>query len=127
MRRDCNGKFPSNWNSYLQNVSNNLDMCYYLPVFIAQIVFCEGKVVISTLAENILGSLVPDADESEYPLRPCTLYAANAVSHGYKHILIIANGTDIIGLGISFFSDIGADKLWLTLWNWKQIAEHYNS
>ena len=73
MRRDCNGKFPRNWNSYLQNVSNNLDMCYYLPVFIAQIVFCEGKVVISTLAENILGSLVPDADESEYPLRPCTI------------------------------------------------------
>ena len=36
----------------LQNVSNKLDMCHYLPVSIAQTVFCEGKVVISTLAES---------------------------------------------------------------------------
>ncbi len=59
-------------------------------------------------------------DESEYPLRPCNhgefdtrlmLYAANAVSHGYKRILIMAKDTDIIVLGISLFSDIGADKM----------------
>ena len=54
-----------NWNSYLQNVSNKLEMCRFLPVSIAQTVFCEGNVVISTLAENVQGSLVPDADESE--------------------------------------------------------------
>ena len=44
------------------------------------------------------------------------LYAANAVSHGYKRILIIAKDTDIIVglLEISFFSDIGADKLWVS-------------
>ena len=40
--------------------------------------------------------------------------SANAVSHGYKRILIIANDTDIIVLGISLFSDIGADKLWVS-------------
>ena len=39
------------------------------------------------------------------------LHAANAVSHGYKRILIIAKDTDILVLGISFFDDIGADKL----------------
>ncbi len=39
------------------------------------------------------------------------LNAANAVSHGYKCILIMAKDTDIIVLGISFFSDIGADKM----------------
>ena len=38
------------------------------------------------------------------------LHAANAVSYGYKCILIIANGTVIIGMGISFFSDIGVGK-----------------
>ena len=42
------------------------------------------------------------------------LHAANVVSHGYKLILIIANGTDIIELWISFFNDTGADKLWLS-------------
>ena len=42
------------------------------------------------------------------------LHAANVVSHGYKLILIIVDDTDIIELGISFFSDIGADKLWLS-------------
>ena len=36
------------------------------------------------------------------------------MSHGYKPIHIIANGTDIIELGISFFSDTGADKRWLS-------------
>ena len=40
------------------------------------------------------------------------LHAANAVglSYGYKRILIIANDIDIIVLGISFFSDIGAEN-----------------
>ena len=78
---------------------------------------------------------MPAADESEYPLKACNheefdtrvmLHAANAVWHGYKRILIIANGIDIIVLGISFFGDIGADKLCL-IWNCKQIAEHFNS
>ena len=62
-----------------------------MPVSIAQTVFCEGKVVISTLDENVLGSPMPGDDESEYPLRPCNheefntrvmLHAANAVSQG---------------------------------------------
>ena len=66
---------------------------------------------------------MPDADESEYPLRSCTLeqfdtgvilHAANVVSHGYKPILIIANGNYIIELGISFFNDTGDDKRWLS-------------
>ena len=41
------------------------------------------------------------------------LHAANALSHGYKRILIIAKDTGIIVQGISFFSDIGADKMWV--------------
>ena len=85
-----------------------------------QTVFCEGKVVISTVDENVLESPVPGGDESEYPLRPCNheefdtrlmLHAANVVSHGYKRILIMAKYTDIIVLGISLFSGIGADKM----------------
>ena len=123
MRHDGNGQFPRNWNSYLQNASNKVELFCYLSVAIAQTVFCEGRVVISTLDEDVLGSLLSGANESEYPLRPCNheefdtrvmLHAANAVSHGYKRILIIANDTDIIVLGISFFSDIGADKLWVS-------------
>ena len=39
------------------------------------------------------------------------LHAANGVFRGYKRILIIANGTDIIVWGASFFNYIGADKL----------------
>ena len=72
---------------------------------------------------STLGSPVLGADESEYSLRPCNheefdtrvmWHAANVVSHGYKRVLIIANDTDIIVLGISFSSDIGADKLWVS-------------
>ena len=123
MRHGGNGKFPRNWNSYLQNASNKVELFRYLSVAIAQTFFCEGNVVISTLDEYVLGSLLPGADESEYPLRPCNLeefdtrvmlHAANAVSHGYKRMLIIANDTDIIVIGISFFSDIGADKRWIS-------------
>ena len=62
-----------------------------MPVSIAQTVFCEGRVVISTLDENVLGSPMPGDDESEYQPRPCNhdefdtrvmLHAANAVSQG---------------------------------------------
>ena len=90
-----------------------MELFHYLSVAIAEIVFCEGKVVMSTL-DAVLGSHVLGDGESEYPLRPCyhdefdtrvMLRAANEVSHGYKRILIIANETDIIVPGISFFSD----------------------
>ena len=107
----------------MQNASNKVKLFGYLSVAIAKTVFCEGKVMISTLDKDVLWSPLPGADESEYPLRPCNhwefdtrvmLHAPNAVSHGYKRILIIANDTDIIVLGISFFSDTGADKLWVS-------------
>ena len=71
MRHDGNGKFPRNRNRYLQNASNKVELFHNLSVAIAQTVFCEGKVVISTLDENVLGSPVSGADESDYPLRPC--------------------------------------------------------
>ena len=56
-----------------------------MPVSIAQTVFCEGKVLISTLDENVLGSPMPGDDESEYHEEFDTrvmLHAANAVSQG---------------------------------------------
>ena len=65
MPHDGNEKFPRKWNSYLQNASNKVELFHYLSVDIAQTVFCEGKVVISTLDDNVLGSPVPGADESE--------------------------------------------------------------
>ena len=122
MRHDWNGTFPRNWNSYLHTARNKGELFHYLSVAIAHTVFCEGNVVISTVTEIALGSPVPGADASEYPLMPCNhagldtrvmLHAANAVGlyHSYKRILIIANDTDIIVLGISFFSDIGVDHL----------------
>ena len=39
--------------------------------------------------------------------------AANAASQGYKRILIIANDIDVIVLRISFFTEIGTEKLWV--------------
>ena len=78
--------------------------------------------VILTLDENVLGSPMPGAAEADYPLRPCNheefdtrvmLHATNVVSHGYKHILIIANDIDIIILDIALFGVIGADKRWV--------------
>ena len=66
---------------------------------------------------------MPGADESDCTLMPYNhqefdtrvmLHATNAVSRGYKRILMIAKGTDVIVLGTSFFNDIGADKLWVS-------------
>ena len=68
-----------------------MELFHYLSVAIADTVFCEGKVVMSTLDEDVLGSPVLGADEFAYPLRPCNheefdasvmLHAANVVSHG---------------------------------------------
>ncbi len=61
--------------------------------------------------------------QTNFPLGPCNheefdtrviLHAANASSQGHKRILVIANDTDVIVLGISFFSMISAEKLWVT-------------
>ena len=129
------GNFREIGTAAVCNASNKVELFHYLSVAIAQTVFCEGKVAISTLDENVLGSPVPGADESEYPLRPCNheefdmrvmLHAANEASHGYQRILIIAIDIDIIVLGISIFSDIGADKLRVSFGIGKQIAEHFN-
>ena len=49
--------------------------------------------------------------ESEYPLRPCNHEEFDTRVMLPAVILIIANDTYIIVLVISFFSDIGADKL----------------
>ena len=43
------------------------------------------------------------------------------ISHGYKRILIIAKDTGIIVQGISFVSDIGADKMWVPFGIGKQL------
>ena len=84
MRHDGNGTFPRNWNLSAERKQQG------------------GIVILSAsghLDANVLGSPVLGADVSEYPLRPCNheefdtrvmLHAANAVSHGYKRILIIA-------------------------------------
>jgi len=53
------------------------------------------------------------------------LQAANAASQGYKHILIIANDTDVVVLVISFFNEIGAEKLWVTFGKGKKIRPWY--
>ena len=42
------------------------------------------------------------------------LHAANAALQGYKRILIIANDTDVTVLGVSFFTEISAEKLWVS-------------
>ena len=52
------GNFCQNRNTYLQNASNKVELFHYLSVAIAHTVFCEGKVVISTLDEIVLESPV---------------------------------------------------------------------
>ena len=75
----------------MQIASNKVELFHYMSVAIAHTVFCEGNVV--TVDENVLGSPVPGADESEYSPKPCIhaefdtrvmLHAANAVSHSYR-------------------------------------------
>ena len=122
---DGNGKIPKNWSSYLRNETNKMELFQYLSGVIAHTVFTEGKVIITTCEENVLQN--PRAPDSmiqlQYPLSPCNheefdtrvmLHAANAASQGYKRILIIANDTDIIVLGISFFSEINTEKMWVS-------------
>jgi len=86
----------------------------------------EGKIVITTYDTTVYRNPCADDDmvQSEYSLTPCnheefdtrvTLHAANAAaSQGYKRILIIANDTDVVILAVSFFNEIGAEKLWVT-------------
>ena len=108
--------------SYLRNAINKMEQFQYSSRVIAQSILDEGKVVLTTCDEDVLQN--PRTDDqvvrTEYPLSPCShevldtrvmLHAAIASSQGYKRILIVANDTDIIVLGISLFAQIGAEKL----------------
>ena len=67
-----NGKIPKNWNSYLRNETNKIELFQYLSGVIALSDFDEGKVVITTSDKNILQN--PCADnpvvQTDYPLFP---------------------------------------------------------
>ena len=125
MRHCWIGKFPRNWYSYLQNVSNKVELFHCMSVYIAQTVFCGGKVVIWTLGENVLTVLcqvLTGLNIRSQVMRPLGVRYENDVASrecsvardGYKRILIIANYADITVLGIAFFGDIGDDKLWVS-------------
>ncbi len=67
---------------------------------------------------------------TKYPLSPCNheefdtrvmLHAANASPQGYERILIVANDTNIVVLGISFFTEIGAEKVWICFGTRKRL------
>ena len=118
-----NGKMPKNWNSYLRNDMNKTELFTYLADIIANTVFTEGKIIITTCGKNVLQN--PFNQESVIQIKclsPCNYeefdttvkHAANAVAQGYKRILIIANDTDIIVIAISFFTEIVAEKLWVS-------------
>ena len=125
------GKFPKNWSSHLRNAANKTELFQYLSGVIAQSAFDMGKVVFKTFDTTVHRN--PCADDpviqSEHSLCPCNheefdtrvmLHAANAASQGYKRILIIANDTDVV-LAISFFNEIGVEKLWVTFRKGKKI------
>ena len=133
MRHDGNGQFPRNWNLSAERKQQGGMVTLSASSHCSDHILWRKDDVISTLDANVLGSHVSGADVSEYPLRPCNheefdtrvmMHAANAVgplSRGYNRILIIAKDTGIIVQGISFFSDIGADKMWVPFGIWKQL------
>ncbi len=51
---DGNGKIPKNWNSYLRNSANKIELFHYLSRVIARSAFGEGKIVITTFDETVL-------------------------------------------------------------------------
>ena len=137
-----NVKIPNNWNSYLCNTSNKVELFEYISGEIAQFVFEEEKISITTCGENVLQNPAPQDDRSVIQsLSPCNheefdtrvmLHAANAVSQGCKRILMIDNDTDIIVLAVHLFAEIGADKLWVTFGMGKKfryifVHDIYNS
>jgi len=108
------------------------ELFQYLSGVIAQSAFDEGKIVITTYDTTVYRNPCADDDmvQSENSLTPCNheefdtrviLHAANAASQGYKRILIIANDTDVVVLAVSFFNEIGAEKLWVTFGKSKKI------
>ena len=125
----CDGKFPKNWSSYLRNAANKTELFQYRSGVIAH---DKGKVVFTTLDKTVHRNPCADDDmiQSEYSLSPCDheefdarvmLHAANVASQGKKRILIITNDTDVAVLAIFFFTEIGAEKLWVTFGKSKKI------
>jgi len=94
---------------------------------IAQSAFDEGKVFFQHLIQlftEILVLMINQCILSLHAIMRSLIPAPNAASQGYKYILIIANSTDFVVLAISFFNEIGAEKLWVKFGKGKKMYFH---
>ncbi|CAE1167294.1 unnamed protein product [Acanthosepion pharaonis] len=109
-RVTAKGKTPTNWKSFLRDSANKTELLNLL--------------VIVTREENALpSSSHPDTKIDE--LAPCTheeadtrisLHAWNAVKDGHKSLIMEANDTDAVVIGLSLmssFTAMGMEKMWI--------------
>ena len=114
----CN-KTPKNWQSFLRDSNNKVELFHFLADKIAEI--HTRNVIIVTKEEFALSNQMISLDH----VAPCSheeadtrifVHARHAVMEGNQTLMIKANDTDVVVIAISMLStlqELGLQKLWI--------------
>ena len=113
------GKLPQNWQSFLRDNTNKTELFNFLATKIVEL--CTTNTVFVTQEENVLCNRPADQEglskcNHEEADTRLFVHARHAAAEGRKTIIIKANDTDVLVIGVNVLSllmDIGLEKLWL--------------
>ena len=118
---DKNVKVPGNWRDFLSVSENKTELFSLISEQLLETIeLCDGKQLFATVKERCKTNQEFDLDA----LSPCTheeadtrmfVHAFGAALFGHKKILIVANDSDIIVLGVrAFVLSSAIEELWIT-------------
>ena len=122
-RVESNSLVQRNWQSFLRNEDNKTELFSYLARQ-AMTIHSE-KQVVSTIGENVVFL----QEQNNQMLSPCNqeeadgrifLHVADAISNGFRKVLIRTTDTDVVVLAISVVQQVDVEELWI----WFGVGKH---
>jgi len=114
-------KIPGNWSGFLRVDQNKSELYGILAESVHNMPVPPGKQVITTLGDNVLINPLQDSNT----LSPCSheeadsrmlLHVADAMHHGYRHIMIRTNDSDVVAISVSSFPSLTSiSELWIAI------------
>lgn len=116
-RVEASSSLPGNWQEFLRIDANEIELFSFLVKHISQSVIT--KQIITTNGSDVF-SIPPSQDTSS--LAPCDheeadtriiVHLADAVSKGYKNVLVRTVDTDVVVLAVAAVAQVDVQMLWV--------------